>query len=151
MSAPKLTASFKVGSYIYLPPHMYPLTSYLRKDVTQEEYTRLLPALQSWARLNELLILDTFTLEDIKVLIILEVAYSRRLQVMDKLVGRYTSQIRQHVLTLLNNAILQTGAKVPDVLHGANAHCAARLRPARKKTARKHPRASTAQRHRTRR
>lgn len=56
--------------------------------VTNADIKRLKPHLSGWVHLNELLVADFFTAEDIKKLLVIEINDRGRRQILDKLCAR---------------------------------------------------------------
>lgn len=91
--------------YYSPPPHALPLQFYFNVHISWEDYRRLGPNLSSWSRLNELLILGQFPLEDLKRLLILELSIARRKQVLEKLQSRISTAETKHIQSIVNNAL----------------------------------------------
>lgn len=96
-----------INSRWQAPPHCLQLQFYLNVQIDMEDYTRLGPNLFSWRHLNELLILGVFPLDDLKRLLILELALQRRKQVLTKLRSRIKTAESQHIIRLISNALPQ--------------------------------------------
>lgn len=72
--------------------------------VNEEDKVRLKPHLTNYAKLNELLLLDVLTEEDILIMLSMESrrGNGHRPTVVQKLIGRYTSLSRRRLYTELN-------------------------------------------------
>jgi hypothetical protein len=110
-----------------------PLQFYFNTIITPDDYVRLGPNLSSWTRLNDLLILGQFTIMDLKKLLILELAFGCRKQVLTKLRSRITTAESKHIKLLITNALSPT-ATGPDVPRKENVRRSNRNRkPAQKR------------------
>ena len=80
---------------------MSELENKLRVHVTARDRARLAPHLAGWNHLQEMLLLEDFTLEEIKMLIILEVEGSRRQIILDRLLARMKKMERQELVAAI--------------------------------------------------
>lgn len=94
-----------MNQYYQPPPRCLPLQFHFNVHISNADYVRLGPALKSWSHLNELLVLGQFPLEDLKRLLILELALQRRKQVMEKLRSRITTAESKHIQLLVAHAL----------------------------------------------
>lgn len=80
---------------------MSELENKLRVRVTARDRARLAPHLAGWNHLQEMLLLEDFTLEEIKMLILLEVEGSRRQTILDRLLARMKKMERQELVAAI--------------------------------------------------
>lgn len=69
--------------------------------VTNADIKRLKSHLSGWVHLNELLVADFFTTEDIKKLIVIELNDRARRQILDKLCARLSTKQLEHLRDLV--------------------------------------------------
>lgn len=87
---------------------------YFNEVITPDDIVRLGTNLNSWHHLNELLILDQFSLSDLKKLLILETEGKQRQQVLTNLCSKIKTKETKHVRTIIQ---LHTAPAVPDQTH----------------------------------
>lgn len=83
----------------------YPLIAYLQITLTVGDRVRLGSQLSTWAHLNEMFLLNQFTIEDTKKLLVLELDGACRKQVLTKLRSRLKTKESNHVQQLITSAL----------------------------------------------
>lgn len=77
------------------------LSHTLKTTVGSDDLKRLKPHLGGWNHLNEILLLNQMSAEDIKKLILIEITNKEREQILSKLTARLKSlelkQLREHI------------------------------------------------------
>jgi hypothetical protein len=83
-----------------------PLMGFLQvESIMPEEFPTLENHLESWTKLNELLVLDTFSVSVLKKLLIVELVTKQRKLILSKLRSRIMTKESQHIKTLIHNAL----------------------------------------------
>jgi len=77
------------------------LQMYFNIRLTPADLVRLGSNLNSWSHLNELLVLDQFSLEDLKKLLTLEVVGKQRKQVLTNLTSKIKTKETKHVQSII--------------------------------------------------
>lgn len=73
--------------------------------VSAKDRARLAPHLSGWNHLNELLLLNEFTLAEVKMLLLIEIEGAARKSIMDRLVAR----VKRLERAVLVQAIMKRG------------------------------------------
>ena len=73
----------------------------LRVRVTSHDRARLSPHLAGWNHLQEMLLLEDFTLEEIKMLLLIEAEGACRQTIMDRLIARMKKMERQELVAAI--------------------------------------------------
>lgn len=78
-----------------------PLEQKLKVRVTARDRSRLAPHLAGWNHLQEMLLLEEFTLEEVKMLIFIEAEGACRPAIMDRLIARMKKMERAELVAAI--------------------------------------------------